>query len=617
MSLITKSVYLRGPKGERGLQGLKGERGLTGAQGLPGPAGESDPQFIRNQFSATGNITYNQATGVIGFTNPGYATTTYVDTAISNLVSGAPDLLNTLNELAAAIGNNANFINSVIVKTGGTMTGALILDADPITNLGAATKQYVDQATSSIVTSYNDLTDKPTLFSGSYTDLTSKPTLFSGVYADLTSKPTLFDGVYSSLSGKPSLATVATSGSYNDLTNKPTIPSFDQSLNTTNNVTFNSVTATSIDVENLEFTGTGPIVISSGNDLKFTSAGDITFNGSKLSTVAISGSYTDLTSKPTLFSGSYTDLTDKPALNRLINGSKQVVLESNGYITLANNAQLYDYGNGSGNGYGITDALGSTYIGYDPGDTGGALHMDAYNGKSIRIRTNPYGENNYKDWIFDSAGVLSIPTGGDIKRNGVSVLNSFSGSYTDLTDKPALFSGSYTDLTSKPSLSTVATSGSYTDLTSKPTLFSGSYTDLTDKPTIPSDINQLSDTNGLLGSSGSTVNIQSYNYDATAGQLIFTGQEENQQALSYTDYDFVQVFKNGILLRNNIQYTLNDSGYVDYVAMGDSIELNTPAELNDWIYIIVTSTTTSNPDSITDGGEYADVMEIGLDGGSY
>jgi len=207
----------------------------------------------------------------------------------------------------------------------------------------------------------------------------------------------------------------------------------------------------------------------------------------------------------------------------------------------------------------------------------------------------------------------------------------FSGSYTDLTSKPTLFSGSYTDLTSKPtlfdgaysslsgkpSLATVATSGSYTDLTDKPTLFSGSYTDLTDKPTIPTDINQLSDTNGLLGSSSSTVNIQSYNYDATAGQLIFTGQGENQQALSYTDYDFVQVFKNGILLRNNIQYTLNDSGYVDYAAMGDSIELTTPAELNDWIYIIVTSTTTSNPDFTTDGGAYADVMEPGLDGGPY
>ena len=56
----------------------------------------------------------------------------------------------------------------------------------------------------------------------------------------------------------------------------------------------------------------------------------------------------------------------------------------------------------------------------------------------------------------------------------------FSGSYSDLTNKPTLFSGDYTDLTSKPTLF----SGDYTDLTSKPTLFSGDYTDLTNKPTL-------------------------------------------------------------------------------------------------------------------------------------
>ena len=39
--------------------------------------------------------------------------------------------------------------------------------------------------------SYNDLTNKPTLFSGSYNDLTNKPTLFSGSYNDLTNKPTI------------------------------------------------------------------------------------------------------------------------------------------------------------------------------------------------------------------------------------------------------------------------------------------------------------------------------------------------------------------------------------------------------------------------------------------
>ena len=52
---------------------------------------------------------------------------------------------------------------------------------------------------------YNDLTNKPTLFSGSYNDLTNKPTLFDGNYNSLTNKPTLFDGAYSSLTGKPTL----------------------------------------------------------------------------------------------------------------------------------------------------------------------------------------------------------------------------------------------------------------------------------------------------------------------------------------------------------------------------------------------------------------------------
>lgn len=52
---------------------------------------------------------------------------------------------------------------------------------------------------------YNDLTNKPTLFSGDYNDLTNKPTLFDGNYNSLTNKPTLFDGAYSSLTGKPTL----------------------------------------------------------------------------------------------------------------------------------------------------------------------------------------------------------------------------------------------------------------------------------------------------------------------------------------------------------------------------------------------------------------------------
>jgi len=171
MSLITKSTYLRGPKGDIGLQGPKGERGLTGPQG---PAGAD----------AIIDTTDDIAEGLTNLYYTNSRTDARVAIGISNLIGNAPESLNTLNELSAALNNNADFGTTVVTSiagklsiAGGTMTGELILNADPVVDLGAATKQYVDQATSSIVTSYNDLTDKPELFSGSYNDLTSKPTI--------------------------------------------------------------------------------------------------------------------------------------------------------------------------------------------------------------------------------------------------------------------------------------------------------------------------------------------------------------------------------------------------------------------------------------------------------
>ena len=58
------------------------------------------------------------------------ATTAYVDTAVSNLIDSAPGTMNTLNEIAAALNDDANFnttvTNSIAAKlplSGGTMTG--------------------------------------------------------------------------------------------------------------------------------------------------------------------------------------------------------------------------------------------------------------------------------------------------------------------------------------------------------------------------------------------------------------------------------------------------------------------------------------------------------------
>ena len=58
--------------------------------------------------------------------------TGYTDTAVSNIVNSAPGTLDTLNELAAALGDDANFSTTVtnsiatkLPKAGGTMTGNL------------------------------------------------------------------------------------------------------------------------------------------------------------------------------------------------------------------------------------------------------------------------------------------------------------------------------------------------------------------------------------------------------------------------------------------------------------------------------------------------------------
>ena len=79
------------------------------------------------------------------------ATTAFVQAANAALVDSAPGTLNTLNELAAALGDDANFsttvTNSIATKlplAGGTLTGDLVLAGDPDANLKAATKQYVD-----------------------------------------------------------------------------------------------------------------------------------------------------------------------------------------------------------------------------------------------------------------------------------------------------------------------------------------------------------------------------------------------------------------------------------------------------------------------------------------
>jgi len=95
----------------------------------------------------TGSVSMNsqKITSLATPTSSGDAATKgYIDTEITNLINGAPGTLDTLKEIADQIQAGGTFYDSVVFKSGSTMTGALTLHADPSSNLHAATKQYVD-----------------------------------------------------------------------------------------------------------------------------------------------------------------------------------------------------------------------------------------------------------------------------------------------------------------------------------------------------------------------------------------------------------------------------------------------------------------------------------------
>jgi microcystin-dependent protein len=87
-----------------------------------------------------------------------YALKTYVDQAIAALIDGAPAALDTLNELAAALGDDANYAATITTALGlkapinnPSFTGTVTLPGAPAADLQASTKKYVDDAVGGIV----------------------------------------------------------------------------------------------------------------------------------------------------------------------------------------------------------------------------------------------------------------------------------------------------------------------------------------------------------------------------------------------------------------------------------------------------------------------------------
>lgn len=136
--------------------------------------------------------------------NTDAATKSYVDTAVANVVASAPAALDTLNELAAALGNDASFSTTVstsigtkVAKAGDSMTGALSMGNNKITDLATPTastdatnKSYIDTLYGSTTSAAASATSAANSATAAATSASSASTSASSAATSATSAAT-------------------------------------------------------------------------------------------------------------------------------------------------------------------------------------------------------------------------------------------------------------------------------------------------------------------------------------------------------------------------------------------------------------------------------------------
>jgi hypothetical protein len=166
------------------------------------------------------------------------ATKGYVNTQIAAVVDSAPAALDTLNELAAALGDDASFSTTVatsigtkVAKAGDSMTGALSMGNNKITDLATPTaatdatnKSYIDtlfgsttsasvSATSAATSATSAATSASSASTSASSALTSATSASTSATSAATSASSASTSASSSLTSATSAATSASSAS--------------------------------------------------------------------------------------------------------------------------------------------------------------------------------------------------------------------------------------------------------------------------------------------------------------------------------------------------------------------------------------------------------------------
>jgi hypothetical protein len=150
--------------------------------------------------------------------NTDAATKAYVDTTVAAVVASAPGTLDTLDELAAALGDDPNFATTVatsiggkVAKAGDSMTGALSMGNNKITDLATPTASTDATNKSYIDTLFGSTTAAATSASSASTSASSASTSASSALTSATSAATSAGSAATSASSAATSASSAAS----------------------------------------------------------------------------------------------------------------------------------------------------------------------------------------------------------------------------------------------------------------------------------------------------------------------------------------------------------------------------------------------------------------------
>ena len=157
----TGSMGQQGNAGPQGVQGIEGPQGPTGPQGVQGPTGanadlsnlptattfQNNDYFFYSRDGSFDEYKIRYSDLYLAFSNNNLTgANAYTDQQVANLIDSSPELLNTLNEIAAALNDDPQF-GANLISLIGTKLNITDFDSTFDTRLGLKTTDNLSEGT--------------------------------------------------------------------------------------------------------------------------------------------------------------------------------------------------------------------------------------------------------------------------------------------------------------------------------------------------------------------------------------------------------------------------------------------------------------------------------------